>query len=203
MLLFFPLPIIYSTNYLTKQIITMAVTRFPSGNRKDSVFTWNGSNFTHLNNDTDTFNADTVPDENRFHSTHYLREAANDLGDVPFLEANIIAVCIWITYKCIETWNWKIKQLKYVRLDFVKSIKSLHAPYRPWGPFCKYGLTLIPEWISNHTAVKCGIDLLIHPQTSTVNFIPHFIMHAITYPCWDQSYRLVCKRVPSQITCVE
>ena len=30
-----------------------------------------------------------------------------------------------------------------------------------------YGLTLIPAWISNHT-MTCGMKLLIHSQTSTV-----------------------------------
>ena len=46
--------------------------------------------------------------------------------------------------------------------------------------------------------IKCGMKQLIHSQTSnscTVevwecisNFIPHFIMDMITYPCWDSNY---------------
>ena len=40
-----------------------------------------------------------------------------------------------------------------------------------WGPLYWYGLTLIPEWISNHMHNKCGMKLhSIHSQTSTSIF---------------------------------
>ena len=36
-----------------------------------------------------------------------------------------------------------------------------------WDP-SYHGITLIPAWIPNYMPSKCGIKLLIHPQTSTV-----------------------------------
>ena len=57
------------------------------------------------------------------------------------------------------------------------------------------GINLIPAWISNHMPSKMW-DENIYPFLNfngcTVevwewisNFIPHFIMDMITYPCWD------------------
>ena len=63
------------------------------------------------------------------------------------------------------------------------------------GPFQEHGLTLIPTRISNDTHIKVG-DEITYPfpnvNGGTVevwewisNFILHFMMDAITYPCWD------------------
>ena len=71
------------------------------------------------------------------------------------------------------------------------------------GPFYKHGLTLIPACISNHKHKKVWCEIT-HPfpnfNGSTVdilewisNFIPHFLMDVITYPCWDES--MLIKRV--------
>ena len=59
----------------------------------------------------------------------------------------------------------------------------------------KYGLTLIPAWISNYIPYKAW-DEITYPfpkfNYCTVevwewihNFIPHFTRHAITHPCWS------------------
>ena len=68
------------------------------------------------------------------------------------------------------------------------------------SPFYQHGLTEIPPCISNHTSMKLW-DWIIQPfpnfsGTTEVctdevwewisNFIPHFIMDVITYPCKDQ-----------------
>ena len=37
------------------------------------------------------------------------------------------------------------------------------------GPFHKYGLALMPVWISNNINLRCGMELLIHSRTSTVS----------------------------------
>ena len=61
--------------------------------------------------------------------------------------------------------------------------------------FYKYGLILIPAWISSHMSNKAW-DGITYPfpnfngRTVEVwkwigNFIPHFIMDVITYPRWD------------------
>ena len=59
-----------------------------------------------------------------------------------------------------------------------------------------HGLTLIPEWISNHTP-NWGVKLLIHspfPNWNGItigvwewitNLIPHFIMDVIFCPYWE------------------
>ena len=57
------------------------------------------------------------------------------------------------------------------------------------------GLTLVPAWISNCMPSKMWDKLLIHSHATMVvtvevwkwmnNFIWHFIMGVIAYPCWD------------------
>ena len=65
------------------------------------------------------------------------------------------------------------------------------------GTFYEHGLTLIPAWISNHMIGNVwgpiaypflnfnGCTVEVKEWIS--NFIPHFIMDEITYPCWDVS----------------
>ena len=48
--------------------------------------------------------------------------------------------------------------------------------------------TLIPIWINNHMSSKMGVN-----WEWISNFIPHFIMHIITYPCWDWSWPMLIK----------
>ena len=69
------------------------------------------------------------------------------------------------------------------------------------GLFCRavdqQAMALFPEWISDYMNYKCEMKLIIHfPNfnggASEVwdeinNFIPHFMMDVITYPCWDYS----------------
>ena len=63
------------------------------------------------------------------------------------------------------------------------------------GPFCQHGLTLIPDWISNHMPSNMW-DEITYPfpnvNGATVevwecisNFSPHFMMDVITYPWWE------------------
>ena len=65
----------------------------------------------------------------------------------------------------------------------------------PGPPFTNMVSTLIPAWISNYTHYNVW-DEITYPflnfNGATVevyewisNFIPHFTMHVITYPCWD------------------
>ena len=64
------------------------------------------------------------------------------------------------------------------------------------GTYHEHGCTLIPVWISNDIRHNVSDQIRIHSQTSTMQplkfenewkskFIPHFIMHVITYTCWD------------------
>ena len=73
--------------------------------------------------------------------------------------------------------------------------------------FLSCGLTLIPEWLSNHIRIKVCDDV-IHPFQNfngcTVevwewisNFIPLSIMDVITYPCLNFSYTMLVKGVPA------
>ena len=77
------------------------------------------------------------------------------------------------------------------------------------GAIYQHGLNLIRACISNHSdTVKCGMKLLIHSQTSTVqalgvevwnwinNFTPHFIKDVITYMSWDYNLNHVGKWAP-------
>ena len=66
------------------------------------------------------------------------------------------------------------------------------------GPFYKHGLTSIPVWIRNYKSSKVWDEITYpFPNGETVevwerlsNFIPHFIMDVITYPCQDESETL-------------
>ena len=63
-----------------------------------------------------------------------------------------------------------------------------------WGHFSYDGFTLIPVWISNHTASKVWYVIAcpflnFKGATNEVwewisNIILHFMMDVITYPCW-------------------
>ena len=63
-------------------------------------------------------------------------------------------------------------------------------------PFYWHGLTLIPAWISNYTHYKVWDEITDTAPNFNVyavkvwewisNFIQHFTMHMITYPCWDE-----------------
>ena len=72
-----------------------------------------------------------------------------------------------------------------------------------WGPF---GLTLISAWISNYIYYKLWHEVTYpFPNSSTVeiwelicNFISHFIIYILTYPCWDQSRSMLAKVAPDQ-----
>ena len=78
----------------------------------------------------------------------------------------------------------------------------------PWswryeGPLRQHDLTLIWTWRSNQTHYKMWDEIQIaypFPNFSDAfievwkwvsNFIPHFAMHVITYPCWGWSYMLI------------
>ena len=65
-------------------------------------------------------------------------------------------------------------------------------------------LTLIPVWTSNYIHYKVWCEIT-YPfpnfNCGTVevwkwigNFIPHFIMDAIIYPCWDWDWSMLLKR---------
>ena len=79
----------------------------------------------------------------------------------------------------------------------------LQGPLLHW-----YGLTLIPALISNHMDSK-GWDEITYPFLNingcTVEvwelisyFIPHFVMDAVIYPCWDQSETVLVKGAPGR-----
>ena len=62
-----------------------------------------------------------------------------------------------------------------------------------WVPFNLFGITWIPEWVSNYLRNKVW-DETIHPFSNfngskfgkwSDNFIPRFTGQRITYPCWD------------------
>ena len=68
------------------------------------------------------------------------------------------------------------------------------------------GLTLIPVWIRNHMPSKVW-DEITYPFPNfngcavdfwklISDFMPYFIMDAITYPCWDWSLSLFVKEGP-------
>ena len=67
---------------------------------------------------------------------------------------------------------------------------------RIWDPFYWHGVNSIQAWIINHMASNVWDEITQYPFSNfsgcTVdvwewisNFIPHFIMDVITYPCWD------------------
>ena len=65
----------------------------------------------------------------------------------------------------------------------------------PSGPYYWHALTLIPAWISNRMPSKVRGEITypflnVSGCTFEVkewinNFIPHFILDVIAYPCWD------------------
>ena len=72
-----------------------------------------------------------------------------------------------------------------------------HITGNIWDPFYQYDLTLIPACISNDMSNKVWNEIT-YPFSNfsgvtvgvwewIINFIPHFTMDAITYPCWDLS----------------
>ena len=74
---------------------------------------------------------------------------------------------------------------------------TMHACQNPLGSLYKYGMTLIPAWISDHMLGKI-CDEIIHPFPNSngctvevwewiSNFIPQFMVDPITYACWDKS----------------
>ena len=72
------------------------------------------------------------------------------------------------------SFQWKVLQF-FVMVRFLNceiAVWDFYFPcvyvYETWGPFYKHGLTLIPAWIRNCIHIKCGMKLLIHSQTSTV-----------------------------------
>ena len=74
----------------------------------------------------------------------------------------------------------------------------------PRGPFYEQSLTLIPAWISNYIHYKVWVKITyLFPNFNrcavevlewTSNFILHFIMDVITYPCLDLSSAMLVKR---------
>ena len=74
----------------------------------------------------------------------------------------------------------------------------------------KHGFSLIPAWISNHIHYKVWDEItFLFPifNGSTVevwewisNFIPHFIGHVVTYPCWAKSQTLLVKGAPGVLS---
>ena len=59
---------------------------------------------------------------------------------------------------------------------------------QPSSPFYYHGLTLIPAWRSNYMPGKMWDEItysFLKVKEWIINFIPHFIMDVITYPCWD------------------
>ena len=88
----------------------------------------------------------------------------------------------------------------YIYIYTIKPIQchmlvNVCAPGVARGPFYFHGLNLIPTWISNHMAGNV-FDEIAYPFPNfngaavevwewISNFIPHFIMDVITYPCWD------------------
>ena len=63
------------------------------------------------------------------------------------------------------------------------------------GPFYLHGLTLIPAWISYHIPGKVWNDITnlfpnfngatVEVREYISNFIPHFVIDKINYPCCD------------------
>ena len=72
-----------------------------------------------------------------------------------------------------------------------------------WGPFYKHGLTLTPAWISNRMPCKVLAEITsLFPNFNDCtiqvwkwisNFIPHFMVDVITYPCCDQCSSMLVK----------
>ena len=63
------------------------------------------------------------------------------------------------------------------------------------GPCYYSGLTLSPAWINNRIPSKVCDEItypfpnlngcIVEIWERKSNFTPHFIVHVITYPCWD------------------
>ena len=76
----------------------------------------------------------------------------------------------------------------------------------PRDPLFWYGLTLIPVWTSNYIHYKKWDDITypfpivngctVEAWGCISNFIPHFIMYVITYPCRDLSQVTLVKGTP-------
>ena len=76
----------------------------------------------------------------------------------------------------------------------------------PRGPFYQHGLILMRACISNHVTSKVWDEFTDPSQnfnnaTSEVwewisNFIPHFKMDVITYPCWHLSQTILVNQAP-------
>ena len=65
------------------------------------------------------------------------------------------------------------------------------------GPFYQNGLTLIPACVGNYIQYKVW-DEISYPSPNIdgfivegweliSNFIPHFTVRVVTYPCWDEN----------------
>ena len=61
-------------------------------------------------------------------------------------------------------------------------------------PFYYHGLNSIPAWVSSYIPYNMWDENIPFPNFSCAavefrewisNFIPHFIGHVVTYPCWN------------------
>ena len=93
--------------------------------------------------------------------------------------------------------------VKSDQYDMFSSYNVIEAYKCNPGPFYLHGLSLIPGWISNHLTSKAWNEITCRfPSFNgcTVevwkwirNFIPHFIMDVITYPCYNSSHCMLVK----------
>ena len=113
------------------------------------------------------------------------------------LFGNHLRVCYKMAH--CEIWDWcilRFVQRVYASPQLVVFSVSCWAPFSDCSrssPFYLHGLTLIPAWISNHMPDNVWNEIaypfpIFNGATGEVwewicNFIPHFIIDVITYPC--------------------
>ena len=112
----------------------------------------------------------------------------------------------WSPVVLLSTMNIAVVLRKYKHKDYSQSLEATHLcfifrlnasviPKMSWDHLYSHGLTLIPAWISNYMPSKMW-DEITYPfpnfNGATVevwerksNLIPHYIIEAITYLCWD------------------
>ena len=115
---------------------------------------------------------------------------------------------------------WKLQWLLTASHWFCKTGPQgvlLHLARSPnmfsWGPFYRHDFTLIPTWISNHMFSKVWDEntytytnfnsLIVEVLEWISNFIPHFMMDVITYPCWEWRQPLLIKGSRYRISQIE
>ena len=100
---------------------------------------------------------------------------------------------LWIEGDNLQSRAFNLTCLLSSQVEPISSAVRYREYAHTFYPFYQHGLTLIPTWISNYTHREVWNDIAypfpnFNGYTVEVwkwisNFIPHFIMDAITYPC--------------------